>query len=263
MLELLRIRRKAFKGSDLRKYSLFAFGEIMLVMVGILLALQVNNWNENRKDQIRVRSHLNEIKSELEFDLEKIQQIIVDQESAYEATLLLQNSLNQNIYKIDTQQLKLALFEAGYLTIFNKSRGAFNNLISSGDIQLIKDNKLKRALISFHNEENWSKSYLDGPMIKAYEKYLEYIHQISKPGMIPNYYIHEFMKEEELSTTIKKSFKNPDSFALDLNKIHNDQKISFIIDQVLANRVIQNQIYHMWKNQMEELILQIEKNISK
>lgn len=263
MSELLRIRIKALKESNSKKYLLLAFGEIMLVMIGILLALQVNNWNEKRKDQIRVRSHILEIKSELEFDLDKIQAIIVAQESGYDAALLLQNSLNQSIDKIDTQQLKYSLFMAGYLTIFNKTNGAFNNLISSGDISLINDNILKRALISYHNEEDWEKSYLDGPMMNAYERYLGYVHQISKPGMIPNYYIQEFRNNFELSPTIINSFKNPESFEIDLIKILSNQNFSDIIDQVLANRVIQNMTYHVWKKQIEELILQIELYISK
>jgi hypothetical protein len=38
-----------------RKYILYAIGEIFLVMIGILLALQENNWNENRKGNILER----------------------------------------------------------------------------------------------------------------------------------------------------------------------------------------------------------------
>ena len=44
-----RIRRKLLNEGSLRKYLVYAIGEILLVMVGILLALQVNNWNEGRK----------------------------------------------------------------------------------------------------------------------------------------------------------------------------------------------------------------------
>lgn len=44
-----RIRRKLLDNGDLKKYLIYAFGEILLVVVGILIALQVNNWNEARK----------------------------------------------------------------------------------------------------------------------------------------------------------------------------------------------------------------------
>ena len=51
MLSLLRnIRRSLLNGGATRKYMLYAIGEILLVMIGILLALQVNNWNEERKE---------------------------------------------------------------------------------------------------------------------------------------------------------------------------------------------------------------------
>jgi hypothetical protein len=54
------------------KYSRYAIGEILLVVVGILIALQVNNWNEERKDRLIEIKTLKEIKSNLKLDLEEI-----------------------------------------------------------------------------------------------------------------------------------------------------------------------------------------------
>ena len=48
-----KIRFKLAKDNQFFKYSRYAIGEILLVMVGILLALQVNNWNEDRKDKFK------------------------------------------------------------------------------------------------------------------------------------------------------------------------------------------------------------------
>jgi hypothetical protein len=48
----LSLRQKLVDQGNLRKYLLYAIGEVLLVMIGILLALQVNNWNERRKDRI-------------------------------------------------------------------------------------------------------------------------------------------------------------------------------------------------------------------
>ena len=49
------------------KYFQYAIGEIILVMIGILLALQVNNWNEDRKERTSEQKILNEILIDLEF----------------------------------------------------------------------------------------------------------------------------------------------------------------------------------------------------
>ena len=51
MLKILKIRWKAIEESKLKKYLLFAFGEIMLVMIGILLALQIDTLVKNRENE--------------------------------------------------------------------------------------------------------------------------------------------------------------------------------------------------------------------
>lgn len=50
------------------KYLLYAIGEIVLVMIGILLALQVNNWNEERKDRDKSHDVLLEIRENVQFN---------------------------------------------------------------------------------------------------------------------------------------------------------------------------------------------------
>lgn len=69
MLRLFRqIRKKLMEQNKVRTYLLYAFGEIALVMIGILLALQVNNWNEMRKDTDQLNAILLEVHEDLKTD---------------------------------------------------------------------------------------------------------------------------------------------------------------------------------------------------
>jgi len=73
-----RIRKGLLDMGKVRKYLLYAMGEVLLVMVGILLALQINNWNEARKDRIEeikiyreLINDLDECIREVENDIER------------------------------------------------------------------------------------------------------------------------------------------------------------------------------------------------
>ena len=68
MLTLLRkIRKKLLAESQLRKYLLYAFGEVLLIVIGILIALQISNWNNESKDRKFEINLLKELKNELQF----------------------------------------------------------------------------------------------------------------------------------------------------------------------------------------------------
>ncbi|MGB5318748.1 DUF6090 family protein [Eudoraea sp.] len=47
-----RIRQQLLKENNLSKYLLYAIGEIVLVVIGILIALQINNWNQENKESL-------------------------------------------------------------------------------------------------------------------------------------------------------------------------------------------------------------------
>jgi hypothetical protein len=79
MLNYLRKKRKKLiaKG-NLKNYLAFASGALLLVMVGILLALQVNNWHERRKTGIQELETLKELRSDLVLNLSDIEENIID-----------------------------------------------------------------------------------------------------------------------------------------------------------------------------------------
>ena len=61
---------KGTVGKSTHKYLLYAIGEIALVVIGILIALQINNWNEWKKDRVQEQEILTELKNTMEVNSE-------------------------------------------------------------------------------------------------------------------------------------------------------------------------------------------------
>ena len=62
------IRQKLAAENNVAKYLRYAIGEILLVVIGILIALQINNWNENRKERLIEIKYLKNLKHDLQND---------------------------------------------------------------------------------------------------------------------------------------------------------------------------------------------------
>ena len=71
-----RLRADLVHEGKARSYVAYALGEILLVIVGIVIALQVNNWNEERLEQRQVRRHAQALISDLERDIEMVAPIM-------------------------------------------------------------------------------------------------------------------------------------------------------------------------------------------
>ena len=72
-----KIRQNLLTENKFSKYLIYAIGEIILVVIGILIALQINNWNEGRKDVQREIKMLTDLQNDIENNIENINEGII------------------------------------------------------------------------------------------------------------------------------------------------------------------------------------------
>jgi len=153
MLELLRIRRKALKESDLKKYMLFAIGEILLVVIGILIALQIDNLNQKRIDRASEKQIYSDLLINLREDSIAIIKIIdLLQEGIECQKYFINTSFPEIIKSNDKAALQDMVFNTrnGVLSFFPQD-GVFNSIISNNDIRLIKSIEIKLKLLELYD----------------------------------------------------------------------------------------------------------------
>ena len=138
-----RIRRALLESNRFRKYVAYALGEIALVMIGILLALQVNNWNENRKNIATKNVQCLQLLASLDNDLIEIHNYnerlrILEKEGQY-----LWEIVNGRSKVQDTNYFKSCFLNAANSFAFTPNYTVYDNLVQSGGLSLIKSDSLK------------------------------------------------------------------------------------------------------------------------
>jgi hypothetical protein len=134
------------------RYLVYAFGEIALVMVGILLALQVNNWNEERKIRIAEQSILQNLRTELILNIQNLETDISYHELAHQCSFELLRLFGTDISSIPSISLDTLLFNAETVYTFEVRNGYIKSIISSGNLDYLQNEKLKSMLTSFEGE---------------------------------------------------------------------------------------------------------------
>jgi hypothetical protein len=160
MIKLFRkIRYDLMEKNKTGKYLKYAIGEIVLVMIGILLALQINNWNENRVAQARIDTRLINLTADLEIDIKEMTEIIEASKGrviVIKAVLIGSNRLGSFSVK-DTifQEYKSENFihpnvEISRVKTLDGNRSTYNGLISSAEFYLMKNQSLARRIQKYY-----------------------------------------------------------------------------------------------------------------
>ena len=142
-----RIRQTLLGTGQTRKYILYAFGEIALVVIGILIALQINNWNEARKERILGNEYLAKIYTDLKNDFIKLQYILdqfeVQNESALAAAKIMES---ENQYLVDTLKYRDDLKISSLPVDIERQRNTWDELILSGSQNIYRDDWIRSYL---------------------------------------------------------------------------------------------------------------------
>ncbi|MCK5442934.1 MAG: hypothetical protein KAJ23_13680 [Maribacter sp.] len=147
MITLFRkIRYDLMESNKTGKYLKYAVGEIVLVVIGILIALQINNWNQSKILKIEEVKSLESLHSEFLENLQKFDDI-------HALQLIRNDAINQILFS-DISNYSLSSLDSLYLKAnfnwtYNPSFGIYNSLINSGKIQLIASDTLKNRISQF------------------------------------------------------------------------------------------------------------------
>jgi hypothetical protein len=233
------------------KYMRYAIGEIILVVIGILIAIQINNWNEDRKDLVKEQLILNQLKEEYETNLLQLEEKILMRSRIIKASIEVLAYID-NPVNINKDSL---ISKIGELIVDPTFDPIINDLISSGNLRLIKNERLKRLFSRWTSDEFQLREVeLQWQKIRT-EIFIPYI---IKTG-ISRDLTHDFWKNEnsvafildkEASSKlfIGKSLKTPD-----VQEILNNPEL----EGVISNAITFNQIGNLQAQAIHDRIMEI------
>ena len=128
------------------QYGLYAIGEILLVVIGILIALQINDANDTRKERVREVNYLENIKTDLQINIREMDRYLEIRTGCIEAAQrILAHFEGEPITDLDA-------FNADGVSIYSwqkfyQSNNTFQELVNSGSLALISNESIKNKLL--------------------------------------------------------------------------------------------------------------------
>tara|TARA_R110002073_G_C9247922_1_gene562337 strand:+ start:22 stop:735 length:714 start_codon:yes stop_codon:yes gene_type:complete len=169
-----KIRQQLLSENKFSKYLIYAIGEIILVVIGILIALSINNWNQNRVNKEKENLLLRELHNEFIKNQEQFKYVIEGHEKGLKHInhTIAQFPINPNTVNLDRLQENL-----GWIGIytFDPSQGVIKSLVNSSSFELISNPELRKLLISwedvladYQEEENVASLFMRDVIVPRY-----------------------------------------------------------------------------------------------
>jgi len=133
------------------KYFKYAIGEILLVIIGILIAVSINGWNEDRKLAIEEQSLLKDLKQEMDLNLKSLEIVIAQHEESFKAAEEMMKLFDDRdaFDKMPAESFGELSGKMETNSTYDPQSGILNSLINSGRLSLFSNKELKYLLASF------------------------------------------------------------------------------------------------------------------
>ena len=228
------------KENKASKYLLYAIGEIILVVIGILIALSINNWNNGQKDKKAEIKYLNQINNSLKNSqlilnahIDRNKKILKDGEILFDH-LKSKKALNDTI-----KQLFVIIV---YDQSVSLSTAAFENL-KSGGLSLISNDSLKIDIINIYDQEL---KYIQTTFANQIENGIT--------SIINPFYIKNFEWDDSKEN---QSLLVPNNY----DELLQNREMTNILSEVNSLRIYAIRFYENTQKKLSDLILKIETEI--
>jgi len=237
-----KIRLSLLSEGKTGKYLKYAIGEIVLVVIGILIALQINNWNEQTKLDAQEQAILKELYQDFsynELQLDSLQKYIRRAHRGNKGLLEIlkqQDVDNWDDYKLDSttrDSLDHYLDLSGHFWTFNPKNGTVNAIINSSSLDLIKNDSLRRAIISWND---------------VVDDYLEDEHEYEKLN-------DDFLKWTRLKLALTRDFDHKQNLKIFYSEVYKN----FVVDYKTTTEKILIALEEEGVIRLNETILSLSK----
>lgn len=135
------------------KYLKYAIGEIVLVVIGILIALQINNWNENSKERYVEKEYLVSLKEEFNHNLIELDSVVKSNTFNRDNAVELSNLMGPDSPSITEKEFAdLAMNMTNWEVQYRPNQAVLDEIISSGKLAIFSNDKLKFTLSSYYGK---------------------------------------------------------------------------------------------------------------
>ena len=211
------------------KYARYAIGEIILVVIGILIALQINNWNEERKERIEEKNLLLELRTEFREKKESLEAYGRERDSDINSINIYYALAISKTLEYDPDSLRFLVNGLTRMAGIVTANRTLNSIENSGKINLIKNDELRNyfkiwensliGLNRFAQEKEVLRSRDISPMISEYFLIKEGYYSDGSQGV-------EIIDATSIDKGIKNFFNAPSKRNL-INTYSNMLKASF------------------------------------
>lgn len=159
-----RIRQQPLTENKMSKYVPYAIGEIVLVVIGILIALQLNTWKENNRNKHVETTYLKGILNNLDQDINSLELLLKNGNEQVDSYATLLRAFTNSSNDIYSEIFLQAIFKSQFSHIYLGHSIVFEDMKSSGKINFIKSDALRFEILEYYNfsektEKNQSDDY--------------------------------------------------------------------------------------------------------
>ena len=178
MINFFRKTRKQLAAENKpKKYLRYAIGEIALVVIGILVALQINSWNTNRINRQLELKYLHNMVEDLNFESRTFERSVLNKFQNKIEGLQLASKYAMGLVKVkDTIDF---MNRVGYGAVYSRGANVIYNttlqeLISTGNFGIIQNETIKKDILSYYAKREFLPKYADN----LRTEYASYIHAV-------------------------------------------------------------------------------------
>ena len=205
------IRYNLMEQNKTSKYLKYAIGEIILVVFGILIALSINNWNQKRLERTEEKIILSNLKEDFQSAVDEFKYLNSLREDVIKTAKAIYEVEIKNIENYKSSYLDSLIFRTMTAPTFNNQAGSLNVLLTSGKINLISNQPLKKSLIEWpgdvadmvEDEINHSNLYVDiyQNILDKYISWNDVFKQVNQNGLRFGETLVEAMEDNPIVTS--------------------------------------------------------------